>query len=169
MDYILDTTRLRLRELTLDDASFIVELLNTPGWLRFIGDRNVRTTEQAIAYLKEGPLKSYNENGFGLYLAETKDPVVSVGICGLLKRDTLEHPDIGFAFLPQYEGKGFALEAAQATLRYAEEKLQISKVAAITKAENEKSIRLLQHIGLNYVRKVKLAGADGELLLYECR
>ena len=167
MHYILDTARMRLRELTLDDAAFIIELLNTPGWMRFIGDRNVHSESQAITYLKEGPLKSYKNHGFGLYLAEEKDSAKAIGMCGLLKRDTLEHPDIGFAFLPEYTGKGYALEAAQATLQFANEQLQIPTVAAITKADNERSIGLLNKIGLRYKRRIRVPGNDGELLLYE--
>lgn len=167
MHYILDTARMRLRELTLDDAAFIIELLNTPGWMRFIGDRNVHSQSQAITYLKEGPLKSYKNHGFGLYLAEEKDSAKAIGMCGLLKRDTLEHPDIGFAFLPEYTGKGYALEAAQATLQFANEQLQIPTVAAITKADNERSIGLLNKIGLRYKRRIRVPGNDGELLLYE--
>lgn len=170
MHYILDTARIRLRKFTLDDADFIIELLNAPGWLRFIGDRNVRSVSQAITYLKEGPMKSYTDHGFGLYLVERKDPAAAIGMCGLLKRDSLEHPDIGFAFLPKYTGNGYAVEAAQATLLYAQEHLKISTVAAITKADNQKSIRLLESIGLKYVRTMQPEGTDGGLLLYQsCR
>lgn len=167
MHYILHTARMRLRKFTPDDADFIIELLNAPGWLRFIGDRNVRSVSQAITYLKEGPMKSYNDHGFGLYLVERKDPVAAIGMCGLLKRDSLEHPDIGFAFLPQYTGNGYAVEAAQATLLYAKEQLKIPTVAAITKADNQKSIRLLENIGLKCVREMKLEGTDEALLLYQ--
>src|SRR5688572_21540231 len=118
MNYFLETQRLGLREFTRDDAVFIVELLNTPGWLQFIGDRNVKTKEQAIIYLENGPLKSYKENGFGSWMVELKEDKTPIGMCGILRRESLENPDIGFAFLPEYTGKGYAFEIASATLSY---------------------------------------------------
>src|ERR1700694_1684577 len=118
MKLIAETERLRLREFAAGDAQFIVELLNSPGWLEFIGDRHIRTEEQAREYLVQGPVKSYQENGFGLSLVETKDGV-PVGMCGLIKRPALEHADIGFAFLPQFMGRGYAFEIASATMDYA--------------------------------------------------
>lgn len=166
MNYIFDTDRLRLRELTLEDASFIIELLNTPGWLQYIGDRNVRNEEQAVAYLQNGPIKSYKENGFGLWLVETKEEGMPIGLCGVLKREHLEHPDIGFAFLPGYNGKGYAFEAAGATVIYAKEGLGIPKLSAIVLPTNKASIRLLQKLGLTFVRTFTFPGSDEELLLY---
>ena len=100
MEAILQTERLLLREFTEDDAAFIVELLNSPGWIQYIGDRNIKTEEQAREYLNNGPLKSYRQNGFGLYMVEKKDDHTPIGMCGIIKRDTLNNPDIGFAFLP---------------------------------------------------------------------
>src|SRR5688572_4300133 len=113
MAYVLETARLRLREFTLEDTPFIIALLNSPGWLQFIGDRNVRTPEQARGYLEHGPFKSYRENGYGLCLVEQKESGNPVGMCGVLKRDTLDSPDIGFAFLPGFQGQGYALEIVQ--------------------------------------------------------
>src|SRR5215213_5568163 len=130
MDYILETERLSLREFTLVDAKFIVELLNSPGWLQFIGDRYVKTEEKAESYLQNGPIKSYHENGFGLSMVELKENRTAIGMCGIIKRDSLETPDIGFAFLPQYEGKGYAFEIADATLSYAKNNLAIAKISA---------------------------------------
>lgn len=166
MKPILETERLRLRELTLHDTGFIIELLNSPGWIRFIGDRNVKTEEQAVNYLQNGPLKSYLENGYGLYLVEKKDDQRAIGMCGILKRDTLEHPDIGFAFLPDFQGKGYGFEVAQATLRYAIDILGIPKVYAITLPDNIKSIRLLEKIGLWYIQPFCFPGSEEEVLLY---
>ncbi|HEX8040681.1 MAG TPA: GNAT family N-acetyltransferase [Chryseosolibacter sp.] len=166
MRYILETERLRLREFRLEDGPFIVELLNSPGWIRYIGDRNVRTVRQAEAYLENGPIKSYKENGYGLFLVETRDDGVPIGMCGILKRETLEHPDIGFAFLAGYNGMGYAFEIASATLRYAKDALGIQKVSGITAAENFKSIRLLERIGLTYHRRFSFPGGNEELLLY---
>ncbi|MDQ3278089.1 MAG: GNAT family N-acetyltransferase [Bacteroidota bacterium] len=164
--YILETERLQLRQFTLDDAGFIIELLNSPGWIQFIGDRNVKTREHAVNYLKSGPLKSYVQNGFGLSLVELKDSHNAIGMCGIIKRDNMETPDIGFAFLPAHHGKGYALEIAEATLLYAKETLGISKVAAITKPGNAKSIRLLRKIGLQFVQTFSFPDSSEELLLY---
>ena len=166
MEYILETERLTVRELQYDDSSFIIQLLNCPGWLQYIGDRNVRTTEDAIRYIDEGPRKSYREKGFGLYVVETKNNRISIGICGLLKRDAIRHPDIGFAFLPEFEGHGYALEVAQAIMRYAKDYLKITNVCAITKADNVRSIRLLEKLGFVYVRQIRLPSTNEELLLY---
>src|SRR6201986_3267525 len=119
MNYILETERLRVREFTLNDAAFIIELVNSPGWLKYIGDRNIKTDDKAKEYLQNGPLKSYAENGFGLSMVELKSDGTPVGMCGIIKRVALEHADIGFAFLPQYMGKGYAYEIASATLLFA--------------------------------------------------
>lgn len=166
MKYILETERLMLRELQHGDASFIIQLLNSPGWLQYIGDRNVHTKEDAIRYINEGPRKSYRENGFGLYVVERKNNRIPIGICGLLKRETLQHPDIGFAFLPEFEGQGFAFEVAQAIMQHAKDHLKIANVCAITRADNVKSIKLLEKLGLVYVRQIRLPPAHEELLLY---
>lgn len=166
MRYILQTERLRLREFTIDDADFIVHLLNTEGWLQFIGDRNVRNHEQAVAYLKNGPLKSYAENGFGLYLVETRDQRIAIGMCGILKRPTLETPDIGFAFLPDYSGIGYAIEIATATLAYAAHVLKIPSISAITKPDNSRSIRLLEKIGMTSRGTMEFNGQDEPLRIY---
>jgi RimJ/RimL family protein N-acetyltransferase len=166
MKLILETGRLWLSELTLDDTRFIIELLNSPGWIRFIGDRNVKTEEQAVSYLENGPLKSYLENGYGLYLVEKKEDQQAIGMCGLLKRETLEHPDIGFALLPDFQEKGYGFEIAQATLRYATDTLRIPKVCAITLPDNIKSIRLLEKIGLRFIQPFCSPGSEDELHLY---
>ena len=167
MTYIVETSRLRLRNLRYDDAAFIVRLMNTPGWLAFIGDRDVRSEQAAKAYLKDGPLKSYRENGFGLCLVETKIPVVSIGMCGILKRDTLDHPDIGFAFLPEYCGQGYAREIAAATVAWAQDHLKLQKLLAITRPDNHRSMALLEHIGLKFVKRFVSPANQEELLLYE--
>ncbi|MEO7988139.1 MAG: GNAT family N-acetyltransferase [Chryseolinea sp.] len=166
MHYILETERLRLRQLELTDAQFIVELVNTPGWLRFIGDRNIKTNEDAIRYLQNGPLKSYKENGFGLLLVELKSDQISIGTCGILKRDSLENPDIGFAFLPEFTGKGYAFEVAHATLTYAKDELKLETIYAITIPSNIKSIQLLKKMGLGFVKTIYDPKDNSELLLY---
>ena len=147
---ILETDRLILREFNTDDAAFILLLLNNPGWLRYIGDRNVKTMDDAKNYLLNGPMKSYYENGFGLSLVELKENHLPIGMCGLIKRETLEHVDIGFALLPEYAGKGYAYEIAAATMAHAETHLGITEIVAITTEDNEHSIRLLNKIGLAF-------------------
>jgi RimJ/RimL family protein N-acetyltransferase len=166
VNYILNTGRLSLREFTLDDTKFIIELLNSPGWLQFIGDRNVKTEEQARNYLLNGPLKSYKENGYGLSLVEKKDDNKAIGMCGILNRDNLENPDIGFAFLPDFNGQGYAYEMASATLAYATDKLKIPNISAIVVAENKRSIALLEKIGLRFIKTFSLPGSEEELQLY---
>lgn len=166
MAYIIETERLRLREFTLHDVDFIIELLNSAGWLQFIGDKNVKTVEQAKSYLENGPIKSYQTNGFGLSLVEKKDDAIAIGMCGIIKRENLDCPDIGFAFLPSFCGKGYAYEIANATLQYAKDKLKIPKIVAITKTNNNKSIRLLEKIGFNYIRPISLSDDKKDLSLY---
>jgi RimJ/RimL family protein N-acetyltransferase len=147
---IIETERLVLRQFTLQDSAFILNLLNTEGWLRYIGDRNIKTTQQAEDYLNNGPLKSYKINGFGLGLVALKPDGKPIGMCGLIKRDYLDHVDIGFAFLPDFIGKGYAYEIAKRTLQYGFEQLQQDKILAITLPENSASIRLLSKLGLAY-------------------
>jgi RimJ/RimL family protein N-acetyltransferase len=165
MNYILETERLRLREFTVDDTKFIIELLNSPGWIQFIGDRNVRTEDEATQYLQNGPLKSYQQNGFGLSLVETKEDRNAIGMCGIIKRDNMENPDIGFALLPRFCDKGYAFEITSATLSYAIYELGIPKVAAITLAGNLRSIRLLGKMGFKLIKTIN-SDNNEELLLY---
>jgi RimJ/RimL family protein N-acetyltransferase len=166
MKAILQTERLLLREFTEDDPAFIVELLNSPGWIQYIGDRNIKTEEQAREYLNNGPLKSYRQNGFGLYMVELKQDQTPIGMCGFIKRDTLNNPDIGFAFLPAYHGLGYAQEVAHATLEYAKKTLGLPVISAITLPANERSISLLEKIGLRFNSTVVFPGSEDELLLY---
>ncbi len=165
--YILETERLRLRELTLTDAPFIVELVNSPGWLKYIGDRNIKTIDQAKTYLTNGPIKSYHDNGFGLWLVETKDTNTPLGMCGILKRETLDHPDLGFAFLAEFIGKGYGFEAATATLEFAKEKLTLPTLNAITVPYNQNSIKLLEKVGMKFSKRISFANNPEELLLYQ--
>ncbi len=163
---LLSTERLSLREFTLQDTAFIIKLLNSPGWLQFIGDRDVHSEEDAKKYLLNGPLKSYKENGFGLSMVTLKENELPIGMCGLLKRDTLEHPDLGFAFLPQFGGHGYAFEIAHALLAFAKNKWGIQKISAITLPDNSKSIRLLEKLGFQFESKFRLAPDKEELHLY---
>ena len=162
---ILETERLAVREFSTTDAEFILILLNTPTWLKFIGDKNVHSSEDAEHYLINGPLKSYRENGFGLWLVLLKDSNISIGMCGLVKRDYLQDVDIGFALMPEYEGKGYGFEMASATLVHSRKNLLINSVVAITDANNSSSIKLLNKLGLHYEKQVESAEGD-EVLLF---
>ncbi len=162
----LETRRLRLRRLSEDDHAFLIELLNQPSFVRFIGDRGVRTAEQAKKYVRDGPAASYERHGFGLLCVELKRGGAPIGMCGLLQRDALEDPDVGFAFLPAYWGRGYAREAAQAVLDAARERLGLERVAAITSLDNAASIRLLEALGFGERGRVTLAAGEPELRLF---
>lgn len=158
---VVETDRLVLRRLTAGDAAFIRDLVNDPDWLRYIGDRNVRTLADARAYLRDGPIAMYARFGFGLYLVELREGRVPIGVCGLLRRDVLEDVDLGFALLPSFRARGYAFEAAAATLAYARETLALSRVVAIVSPENRPSIRLLEKLGLWFERMIRLPdGSD---------
>lgn len=166
MKEILETKRLILRQFTLEDAPFILELLNTPTWLQFIGDRNVHSIEDAENYLLNGSLKSYAENGFGFYAVVAKENAKTIGMCGLIKRDTLPDIDIGFAFLPNLISKGFGFEIASATLDYALNVLKIERIIAIVNPDNEKSIGLIKKIGMQFEEMIKFGDDGKELMLF---
>ena len=161
----IDTGRLQLRRLALDDAPFILRLLNEPSWLRFIGDKGVRTGEDAQRYLRDGPLAMYERTGFGL-LRVALHGGAPIGMCGLIRRDTLADVDIGFAMLPEYWGGGYAFEAARAVLDFGLRELGLPRVVAITAPDNERSIRLLERLGLVFESNIRLAGADEDIALY---
>lgn len=163
---IIETERLIICHLSEGDSEFILELLNSPGWLKFIGNKNVKTKTDAANYIINGPLKSYAVNGFGLYLVKLKNINTPVGICGLIKRDTLENIDIGFALLPEYEGNGYAFESADAVLKHAKKDLGIKKIVAITDKDNVNSIRLLEKAGLTFEKNILLKEDDKELMLF---
>jgi RimJ/RimL family protein N-acetyltransferase len=166
MKVILQTPRLLLREFRVGDEKFIITLVNTPGWLEFIGDRNIKTVEDANNYLMSGPMTSYVRFGFGLYLVQLTETQEAIGMCGLIKRDHFDDVDIGFAFLPDMSGKGYAYEAASATLDYAKQTLGIGRIIAITNSNNVRSIKLLNKLGLGYEKKVKMPEEKEELLLF---
>lgn len=143
---LFETERLRLQELEDDDAGFVVELLNTEGFLRNIGDRGVRTPADALRYLADGPRASYAAHGFGLWKVTRLSDGVAVGMSGLLKRDTLPHPDLGYAFLPQFAGQGLATEAGAAVLAFAFQTRGLDEVLAIVNPDNAGSIRVLEKL-----------------------
>jgi len=164
---ILETERLRLRHLSPEtDTEFILELLNQPSFIRYIGDKGARNLDDARAYIVEGPVKSYQEHGFGLYLVELKGDATPIGMCGMIKRDTLPDADIGFAFLPPFWNQGYAFESAAAIMTYARETLGLDRILAITTPDNEPSARLLAKIGLRFDRMIRLTDDATELRLF---
>lgn len=163
---VLETDRLVLRRLTLNDAPFIVELLNEPSFLRFIGDRGVRNIQDARQYLLKGPIASYERRGFGLYLVLDRESGDPLGICGLLKRDTLPDVDLGFAFLPAHWRKGYAAESATATLEHGRRAFGLKRILAITSSDNVASIGLLEKIGLRSEAITRLGDDPREVKLF---
>lgn len=165
---ILESARLRLRPMVEDDASFLVALLNEPAFLRHIGDKGVRTVDDALIYMA-GPQESYARKGFGLAVVELRENESPMGICGLLKRDWLAYPDLGFAFLPEYSGRGFALEAAETVLHDARERLGLEAVLAIVSPGNVASLRLLGKLGFVDGGRVQPPGETQPALLFSLR
>lgn len=163
---ILQTDRLILQKLTLSDAGFILRLVNEPAWLRFIGDRGVRTLEDARQYILNGPMKSYEQFGFGLYRVAMKESEISLGMCGLIKREALEDVDIGFAFLPEFWGQGYAYEVASAVLALGKNTFGLKRIAAITDPDNSSSIKLIEKLGFCFQKMVRLSADDIEVKLY---
>lgn len=163
---VRETDRLILRHMTLDDAEFILELVNEPRWLQFVGDRGVRTIEDARYYISSGPRAMYIRFGFGLYLVELKAETVPVGICGLVKRDGLDDVDIGFAFLQRFGGSGYAYEAAVAVVAHAKTDCGLKRLVAIAAPANRPSIRLLEKLGLGFERMISLSPDRPESGLY---
>jgi len=164
---ITTTQRLIISKVTLKDAPFFVELMNTPSWLKYIGDRNIKTVKDAENNLKNGILKSYQESGYGFYkVTQKSQPEKAIGIVGLVKRKELEHTDIGFGFLPEYEGKGFGYESSVAIMELAKNWFKLDKVLAITNPDNRSSIHLLEKLGLSFQKRIKPFDDNDELLLF---
>jgi RimJ/RimL family protein N-acetyltransferase len=163
---VIVTPRLTLREFKSHDAPFILELLNEEGFLRFIGDKGVRTLADARDYLLTGPLESYQRFGFGLYLASLRADGTPIGMCGLVKRDTLPDVDVGFAFLSKHWSQGYASESAAGVLAYGRETLGLERIVAITALENTGSIAVLNKIGLKLERRIRLVKDGPELNLF---
>ncbi len=196
---ILETERLILREIVESDDEFMLNLLNQPSFIKYIGDRNVQDLEQARDFIESRYRKSYADHGFGLYAVELKRefdtlaharvsafddeqdskqkisnpesqiPNQVIGICGFVRRDTLPDADIGFAFLPQFEGKGYALESAKAVMKYGAEKLNLKRVLAITTQNNESSGRLLEKLGFKFEGLITQPHDTAELKMFSCQ
>lgn len=160
---VLETERLALRQLSSADAEFILELLNEPSFIRNIGDKGVRTRADAVKYIQNGPVASYERFGFGLYLVELKSSDVPIGICGLLKRESLQDVDVGFAFLPKFWSKGYAVESAAAVMDHGRKVLGIGRMVAITAPDNYGSIKVLEKIGLKFEGVIRLSEGEAEV------
>ncbi|MEO5898198.1 MAG: GNAT family N-acetyltransferase [Vicinamibacterales bacterium] len=163
---VVETARLALRRLNPDDAPFILRVLNEPSFITNIGDRGVRTIDEARDYLLAGPIASYESNGFGLYLVELRAAGTPMGMCGLLKRPQLEHVDIGFSLVPEFWSQGYAFEAAQAVMHFARASLGLERIVAITSGHNDRSGRLLSRLGFTFERNVRMAPDGEELKLF---
>lgn len=163
---ILETERLALRHLNSADAEFILELLNQPSFIKNIGDKGVRTNADAVRYIQNGPMASYERFGFGLNLVELKGSGVAIGICGLLKRESLQDVDVGFAFLPKFWLKGYAVESASAVMDHGRNVLGIGRIVAITAPDNYGSIKVLEKMGLKFERMMRLSEGESEVKLF---
>jgi RimJ/RimL family protein N-acetyltransferase len=163
---MIATERLLLRRFSLDDAPFVFGLVNQPSFLRFIGDRGVRTLDDARTYLANGPLAMYARHGLGLLCVELRSSSEPIGMCGLLKRETLDDVDLGFAFLPQHWAKGYAVEAALAVLEHGTRDLGLQRIVAITSPDNHASMRVLEKTGFTFERLMRLTPEDNEVQLF---
>jgi ribosomal-protein-alanine N-acetyltransferase len=159
---IAETRRLRLRRLDLDDAPFILELVNDLDWLRFIGDKKVHSLDDARAYLENGPLDMYRRLGFGLLAMELKDGGPPIGMCGILRRPTLDEPDLGFALLPAHRRRGYTVEAARAVLAHGFGQLGLNRILAITSPDNAASGRVLEQAGFVFERMLQLTSKPND-------
>ena len=162
-----ETDRLFLQPTCEEDAPFILNLLNTPKWLQFVGDRNVKTVDEARIYINERMLPQLERLGYSNYTLIRKEDHAKLGCCGLYDREGLEGVDIGFALMPEFEGKGYALEASREILRAAREEFKIAKIKGITSKEHHASQKLLEKLGLVHTGNVVLPDEEEELLVYE--
>ncbi|UCE93200.1 MAG: GNAT family N-acetyltransferase [Flavobacteriaceae bacterium] len=163
---ILSTDRLVIEKVTLEDAPSLIKLMNDKDWIRNIGDRNIKTLEAAREHIKERFFKSYDESDFGFYAVRLKNDKTFIGVAGLIHREGLEHVDIGYGFLPEFRGKGYAFEAAKSIFEYGLNELKIEKILAIVNPANKASIHLLEKLGLRYEKMVRLPDEDKDIMLF---
>ncbi|MDT0554566.1 GNAT family N-acetyltransferase [Patiriisocius hiemis] len=163
---VLETERLALRKIEVSDAPFMLKLLNSQGWLEYIGDRKVHSVVDAEIFIEKYYIPSYTQNGYGSYLVSLKESSIAIGACGLYKREDLDNPDIGFAFLPDYIGKGYGYESAKAVLDFAFSTLQLHKILGFTVKENIASIKLLEKLGLKEIGTYDYDSKEEYLLLF---
>ena len=163
---VAETERLRIRWLNGDDSAFIFALANQPSWIQYIGDKGIKTLQDALRYIESGPVAMYKRAGFGLYLVELTKTGEHIGICGLIKREALEDVDLGFAFLPRFWRKGYAFESATAVMGYGRKVLGLRRIVAILSQDNHRSSKLLEKLGFCFEAMVRLQPNDEEVKLY---
>lgn len=162
----LQTERLQLRWMTVDDAELMLAVWNDPAFVRFVGDRGIRTVDEARTTMEEGAMKLYSDYGYGPFRVALRDDDAPIGICGLFRRDGLDDPDIGFATLPNYCGKGYAFEAARAVIDHTRDDLELPRLTAIVSPENEASVGLIRKLGLRFERMYRMAEDDDDVAIY---
>ena len=162
-NFLLETERLWIHPVQIEDAPFVLELLNSAGWVKYIGERNVRTIEEAENYIRNRFLKHFEAFGFGVYSVKLRDNQESIGICTLLKKPYLDKPDIGYAFLEKFSGKGYAFEATKAVYDYAKSPLNIVEILAVTTLDNERSIKLLNKLGFHFDKNIFVENEEVKL------
>lgn len=165
----IETERLIIRPFSIVDAPFVIQLMNAPNWLEYIGDRNIRSLAEATHYIQEKFIKSYREKGYGLMNVSLKESKTPIGMCGLVKRAGLFYPDLGFAILPEFEGKGYTSEAALAVMHFAKQMLKLEAIQGITTTNNPASIRLLEKVGMTYKINTKLPESEKEFMLFSTK
>lgn len=165
----LETDRLQLRWLSDDDADLMLAIWNDPAFIRYVGDRGVRTLDEALSAMREGVLKLYRDFSYGPYRMSLHDSDEAMGICGLFKRENLEYPDIGYGLLPAFCGKGYAFEAAEAVVRHAREHMRLPELCAIVTPENTRSVHLLEKLGMTAGKSIRMPGDDEDVVLYRSR
>lgn len=165
---VVETPRLRLRTVTVADAAFFLRLLNDPAWLANIGDRGVRSLEDAERYIAQTIRAPYQALGYGMYAVQLKSTAIPIGICGLVKRDFLSAPDLGLALLPEFVGQGYASEAARAVMSHAQGRLGIGQLYAVVRRGNHRSIRLLEGLGFSREERGPVP-PDRDVELYQLR
>ena len=163
---IVETKRLTLRKINIEDAAFILRLVNDPSFIANIGDKGVKNLHDAEGFIRDGYWTNQKRPGYGMFLVELKEERVPIGGCGLLYRNTLDVTDIGFAFLPEYRDRGFAYEAAEAILKYGHSTLGVKKIVGLTSEDNLSSINLLKKLGMDFEKTVKMSDDDPGTVLY---
>lgn len=163
---MLETSRLTLHEMTLGDAGLMLAIWNDPAFVRYVGDRGIRTPEAAEEAMRQGILRLYEDYGYGPYRVALKDSGDAIGICGLFRRDGLDDPDIGYATLPEYCGKGYAFEAGRAVIEHATTGLRLERLIAIISPENAASISLIGKLGFEFERMHRMPNDDDDVCIY---
>ncbi|CAV26369.1 GNAT family N-acetyltransferase [Vibrio atlanticus] len=162
----VETARLRLRMITPQDAAFIQRLYSSEDFLRYVGDKEITDAGKAVEYIENNILKMHQEKDVCLLVVEIKDSSTPIGVCGLIKRDTLESHDIGYGFVPEVYGQGFGLEAAQVIIEQAKHNADIDHLVAITTSDNIRSIALLTKLGFVFERVEEAINESVNLNLY---